>query len=98
MEIVYEREQLELYIQNAVTVSGSRPGGQSWPKYLTAGNFFGRRDLLNGIPRRATAKASTDVHLFRFNADAFQWLCELQPTFKQALDRPDILGYLFPAR
>lgn len=76
------------------SITGAAPGGGSWPKYLTAGSFFGRSDLLNRTPRRATAQAVTDVQLFRFNADAFHWLGQLQPAFHQALVRPDVLGYL----
>ena len=76
------------------SASGPRDGAHGWPKYLTAGSFFGRRDLLRDTPRRATARAITDVRLFRFSAEAFHWLCQLEPTFRQRLTRPDILGYL----
>lgn len=69
-------------------------GNQSWPKYLTAGNFFGRYGLLKGEPRRATAEAITDVNLFRLDAYHFQWLLKLQPRFQAALKRPDFVGSL----
>ena len=75
-------------------VIGPVPGTQTWPKYLTAGSFFGRYSLLNRTKRRATAQAVTDVALFRFNADAFEWLRELQPEFEKALKRHDLLGVL----
>ena len=76
------------------SVSGAAASGHIWPKYLTAGSFFGRHDLLQGSPRRATAEAVTDTRLFRFNADAFHWLTELQPVFSQALAQPGVLRYL----
>jgi CRP-like cAMP-binding protein/membrane protein YdbS with pleckstrin-like domain len=74
--------------------TGSVPGTQTWPKYFTAGSFFGRYALLNKTTRRATATAVTDTKLFRFSADAFYWLCKLQPAFRRALKRHDVLGYL----
>jgi len=76
------------------SVSGAAASGHIWPKYLTAGSFFGRHDLLRNSPRRATAEAVTETRLFRFNADAFHWLGQLQPAFNQALARPDVLRYL----
>jgi CRP-like cAMP-binding protein/membrane protein YdbS with pleckstrin-like domain len=69
-------------------------GGQGWPSYLTAGSVFGYHGLVGNAPRRATAQAVTDARLLRFDADAFEWLCELEPAFKQALTPPDILGQL----
>jgi CRP-like cAMP-binding protein len=76
------------------TVTGKVPGTQTWPKYLTAGSFFGRYGLIHQAARRATAQALTDVRLFRFDADAFEWLRQMQPAFERDLRRPDILGYL----
>jgi CRP-like cAMP-binding protein/membrane protein YdbS with pleckstrin-like domain len=76
------------------TAEGDVPGTQSWPKYLTAGSFFGRYGLLHQTTRRATAQARTDVRLFRFEADAFEWLRQWQPAFERNLERPDILGCL----
>lgn len=73
---------------------GMVPGRQAWPKYLTAGNFFGRFGLLNNTTRRATAEAVTDVQLFRLSAESFNWLRKLQPEFQQALKRQDILEHL----
>ncbi len=66
---------------------------KNWPKYFTAGSFFGRRALLNYSRRRATAQAETDVKLFRLNTYVFEWL-RTRPGFKDALTRPDILGYM----
>jgi CRP-like cAMP-binding protein/membrane protein YdbS with pleckstrin-like domain len=76
------------------TVAGAAPGKQAWPKYFTAGNFFGRYSLLNKTARRATAEALTDVTLYRFDVDAFRWLLQLQPAFRKALRRLDLLGFL----
>lgn len=74
---------------------GGAPGQESWPKYLTAGNFFGRYALLNNTMRRATARAMTDVKLFRLDGEAFKWLVDQYPDFRDAVkDRPDMLGYL----
>jgi CRP-like cAMP-binding protein len=78
-----------------VVEESSSPGASSaWPKYFTAGNFFGRWSLLNTTTRRATAKAETRVKAFRFRADAFHWLRKLQPGFDRALARFDMLGML----
>jgi CRP-like cAMP-binding protein/uncharacterized membrane protein YdbT with pleckstrin-like domain len=74
--------------------SGSVPGKQTWPKYLSAGSFFGRYSLLNNTNRRATAEAASDVRLFRLSADAFHWLRQSQPGFEQALRRHNVLDYL----
>jgi CRP-like cAMP-binding protein/membrane protein YdbS with pleckstrin-like domain len=76
------------------SVAGAAPGKQAWPKYLTAGSFFGRYSLLNNTARRATAEAVSDAVLFRFDVDAFRWLLQLQPAFRRALRRPDLLGFL----
>jgi CRP-like cAMP-binding protein/membrane protein YdbS with pleckstrin-like domain len=73
---------------------GSVPGAQPWPKYFTAGSFFGRYALLNKTTRRATATAVTDVKLFRFSTDAFHWLWKAHPAFKKALKRHDVLSCL----
>ena len=73
---------------------GKVPGRQTWPKYLTAGAFFGRYSLLRKLPRRAAAEAVTDVCLFRLSAAAFDWLRQLQPGFEAALKRHDVLGHL----
>jgi CRP-like cAMP-binding protein/membrane protein YdbS with pleckstrin-like domain len=74
--------------------TGTVPGRQTWPKYLSAGAFFGRYSLLRKLPRRATAEAVTDVRLFRLSSDAFDWLRQLQPGFEPALKRHDVLGHL----
>jgi CRP-like cAMP-binding protein len=74
--------------------SGTVPGKQTWPKYLTAGSFFGRYSLLNSTTRRATAEAVTDVTLFRLSAGAFHWLRQFQPEFEKALRRHDVLSRL----
>jgi CRP-like cAMP-binding protein/membrane protein YdbS with pleckstrin-like domain len=76
------------------SVSGSAPGKQTWPKHFTAGSFFGRYSLLNNTARRATAEAVSDVALFRFDVDAFGWLLQLQPAFRRALRRTDLLAFL----
>jgi CRP-like cAMP-binding protein/membrane protein YdbS with pleckstrin-like domain len=76
------------------TAMGGAPGTQTWPKYFTAGGFFGRHGLLHAQARRANAEAVTDLNLFRFNADAFHWLCDIEPEFKRALKRQDVLGHL----
>lgn len=76
------------------TVIGMAPGTQTWPKYLSAGSFFGRYALLNNTARRSTATAATDTHLFCLSADSFHWLRKLQPAFAQGLRRPDLLGFL----
>lgn len=70
------------------------PGAESWPKFLTAGNFFGRYSLINNTTRRATARATTDARLFRIGAEGFHWLRRLKPTFDSALTRPNIEDYL----
>jgi CRP-like cAMP-binding protein len=75
-------------------VAGVAANGQIWPKYLTAGNFFGRRGIDQQAPRRSTAMALTDVHLFRFDYEAFRSLCQIQPDFRYALERPDVLSLL----
>ena len=74
--------------------AGNVPGRQTWPKYLSAGSFFGRYALMRNTIRRATAEAASEVHLFRLNADAFDWLRELQPSFEQHLERHDVLDHL----
>jgi CRP-like cAMP-binding protein/membrane protein YdbS with pleckstrin-like domain len=77
------------------SVAGSAPGKETWPKYFTAGNFFGRYALLNNTLRRATARAATDVRLFRLEAESFHWLVGRYPAFRAELkDRPDMLYYL----
>ncbi len=76
------------------SATGLARGTQTWPKYLTAGNFFGRYSLLHGTPRRATAEALTDVNLFRIDRYHFEWLLQLNPRFGAALKRPDFLGFL----
>jgi CRP-like cAMP-binding protein len=74
---------------------GGAPGQESWPKYLTAGNFFGRYALLNNTTRRATATANTDVRLFRVEAEAFLWLVKQYPAFRDAVqERPNMLRFL----
>lgn len=75
-------------------VAGAVSSDQIWPKYLTAGHFFGRRGIDQQAPRRSTAVALTDVHLFRFSHEAYGSLCEINPDFKKALERPDILKLL----
>ncbi len=75
-------------------IGGATLGTQTWPRYLSAGSCFGRYGLLYATTRRASAEAATDVQLFRFSADAFQWLCQVQPAFKDALKRPDVVQYL----
>ncbi|RPI50988.1 MAG: hypothetical protein EHM56_10100, partial [Chloroflexi bacterium] len=72
----------------------SARGGESWPKYLTAGNFFGRHALINNTTRRATARAATEARLFRFGAEGFHWLRRSKPHFDRELTRPDIEGCL----
>ncbi len=75
--------------------AGGAPGQETWPKYFTAGNFFGRYALLNKTVRRATARAATDVRLLRMEDEAFHWLVDQYPAFRAALqDRPDMLAYL----
>jgi CRP-like cAMP-binding protein/membrane protein YdbS with pleckstrin-like domain len=74
--------------------AGGVPGRQAWPKYLTAGGFFGRYSLLNSTTRRATAETTSEAQLFRLPADAFHWLRELQPGFELALKRHDVVNYL----
>ena len=64
---------------------------REWPKYFAAGSFFGRRALLDYSKRRTTAEAETDLKLFRFNANVFEWL-RTRPGFLKALERPDILS------
>jgi CRP-like cAMP-binding protein len=76
------------------SVAGAAPGTQAWPKYFTAGSFFGRYSLLNNTARRATAEAVSDVVLFRLDVDAFHWLLQLQPAFRRALHRLDLLSFL----
>ena len=77
---------------------GTVPGKQAWPKYLTAGSFFGRHGLLNNTNRRSTAEAASDVHLFRLDVEAFDWLRKLRPEFEQALKRQDVLAHLRQTR
>jgi CRP-like cAMP-binding protein len=77
---------------------GQVPGQQAWPKYLSAGSFFGRYALLSNTTRRATAEAGSDVDLFRLNADAFHWLRELQPSFERNLKRHSVIEYLRRSR
>ncbi|HSJ52987.1 MAG TPA: cyclic nucleotide-binding domain-containing protein [Anaerolineae bacterium] len=72
----------------------SARSGESWPKFLTAGNFFGRHALMNNTTRRATARATTEARLFRFSAEGFHWLRRLNTNFDRALTRPDIESYL----
>jgi CRP-like cAMP-binding protein/membrane protein YdbS with pleckstrin-like domain len=99
-QIIFRRDEPAdaLYVidtgQVVENAAGSISGGQSWPRYLTAGSVFGHHGLLGNAPRRATAQAMTDVRLLRFDADAFQWLCELEPSFRQALTPPDVVGQL----
>lgn len=78
------------------SAEGLVPGGQAWPKYFAAGNFFGRYALRHlDAPRRATAVAVSDVRLFRFDAEVFQWLCERFPHLADSVDqRFDMLGTL----
>lgn len=70
------------------------PDPRAWPRYLTAGSFFGHHGLLHSTTRRATSEAVSDVRLFSFDADAFDWLVELNPAFEGALQRPDVVGHL----
>jgi len=72
----------------------SARGGENWPKYLTAGSFFGRHALINNTTRRATARAATEARLFRFGAEGFHWLRRSKPHFDRELTRPDIEGCL----
>jgi CRP-like cAMP-binding protein/membrane protein YdbS with pleckstrin-like domain len=76
------------------SVAGAAPGKQTWPKHFSAGSFFGRYSLLENTARRATAEAVSDAVLFRFDVDAFHWLLQLQPAFRRALGRLDLLGFL----
>jgi CRP-like cAMP-binding protein len=76
------------------TATGTVPGRQSWPKYLTAGSFFGRYALLHGTSRRATAKAVTDVDLFTMSAYDLECLRKRKPEFQDALSRFDMLHHL----
>lgn len=80
--------------QVAERASGSVPDPRTWPRYLTAGSFFGHHGLPQKAARRATAEAVTDVRLFRFDAESFDWLLQLNPQFQRALQRPDVLGQL----
>jgi CRP-like cAMP-binding protein/membrane protein YdbS with pleckstrin-like domain len=73
---------------------GPVPDPRAWPRYLTAGSSFGHHGLLHNVVRRATAEAVSDVRLFRFDADAFDWLLNLNPEFEQALQGPDVVSYL----
>ncbi|MFC2023652.1 cyclic nucleotide-binding domain-containing protein [Chloroflexota bacterium] len=75
-------------------VAGTLPGDRNWPRYITAGGFIGSHGLLNDTTRRATAEAVTDVHLYRFGADAFQWFRQLRPGFDRSLDPPYLVGHL----
>jgi CRP-like cAMP-binding protein len=75
--------------------AGGAPGQETWPKYFAAGNFFGRYALLKNTVRRATARAATDVRLFRLEDEAFDWLVDRYPAFLAAVrERPDMLRYL----
>lgn len=75
--------------------AGGAPGQETWPKYFTAGNFFGRYALLNDTVRRANARATTDVKLFRIDAETFLWLVDQHPQFRAMVkERPDMLYYL----
>jgi|GEM_PF-1430811 len=76
-----------------VTESVKDKNDRNFPKYFTAGSFIGRRALLDYSRRRATARAETDVKLYRLNTYAFEWL-RTRPGFMDALGRPDILGYM----
>ncbi len=76
------------------TAVGAATGQQTWPKYFTAGSFFGRYALKAGTKRRATARAVTDVRLFRLGSDVFHYLRQLDSQFDQALDRFDMLSLL----
>jgi CRP-like cAMP-binding protein/membrane protein YdbS with pleckstrin-like domain len=75
-------------------VVGVGPGDQTWPRYITAGGFLGAHGLLNDSTRRATAEAVTEVCLYRFGAEAFHWLRQLQPGFHRSLEPPFLVGYL----
>lgn len=78
--------------------AGHVPGQQTWPKYLSAGSFFGRYALMRKTTRRATAEAVSEVYLFRLNADAFDWLREVHPGFEKNLKRHDIIHHLRQTR
>jgi len=74
---------------------GGASGDGSWPRYLTAGNVFGGHGLLNNTVRRATATARTDARLFRLDGEAFTWLADQYPGFRQAVTNPpDLLDLL----
>ena len=82
------------------SAAGQVPGTQTWPKYFTAGSFFGRYSLLHlNTRRRATAIAITNVRLYRFNAEVFQWLCERFSSFLEVVKRRfDLLSSLRQVR
>jgi CRP-like cAMP-binding protein len=69
-------------------------GTQSWPKYFTAGHFFGRWALVNNTRRRATAEAVTDARVFRISAYDFDCLRQWTPDFDDHLGRFAMLRHL----
>ncbi|MEJ2207707.1 MAG: cyclic nucleotide-binding domain-containing protein, partial [Anaerolineae bacterium] len=81
--------------QVAQLPQGGVPGGGSWPRYLTAGSFFGGHGLLNNTMRRTSAQAETDVKLFVLDDEAFEWLVDKHPGFRKAVENPpDVLALL----
>ena len=69
-------------------------GTQTWPKYFTAGHFFGRWALVNSTRRRATAEAVTDARVFRISAYDFDCLRQWTPEFDDHLGRFAMLRHL----
>jgi CRP-like cAMP-binding protein len=80
------------------TSYGLARGRESLPRVMTAGHFFGRHALLHNTTRRATARAITNVNLFRFSAEAFHWLRRFKPGFDDALAGAQIEDYLRATR
>lgn len=76
------------------TVLASTGAAGSWPKYLAAGNFFGRAGLVQNAPRRASAQAATHTRLFQIGRDDLAWLLHFKPQLKDALRRPDMVSRL----
>jgi len=76
------------------TAEGAPTGRQTYPKFFAAGSFFGRYSLSHGTKRRATARAATDVRLFRFNPDVFHYLRQSERAFDESLERFDMLKLL----
>jgi CRP-like cAMP-binding protein/uncharacterized membrane protein YdbT with pleckstrin-like domain len=69
-------------------------GTQTWPKYFTAGHFFGRWALVNNTRRRATAEAVTDARVYRIRAYDFDCLRQWTPEFDDHLGRFAMLRHL----